>query len=185
VLLVALVAGGVGIALALRGDDEPSDAASSPITSEAPGAQDSASPPTGEAAPAPEPVPDAEPPELPGSDGPCPTGAPSVTITEVVPVNDPARPEWWDVTIRGTVTNEATGVVLITAVEIPVTYGAPSPARTVSAYASPDTPVLGPGQSTTFDTMDGGRSRVQPTVGEPGLKWGWEDWGLHTTCPKN
>src|SRR5690606_6691693 len=62
----------------------------------------------------------AEPP--PAAPVPCPTGAPSATVTEVVATRwDPELlPEWWDVTVRGQVTNGASADIDVWGVDVTV-----------------------------------------------------------------
>jgi hypothetical protein len=141
------------------------------------------------------PVPELEPPpvELPeGEPGipvpgptttapPCPTGAPIATITEFSATTyDPTWvPAWYDVVVRGTVTNNATATVHIWDVSVDM---AASPTTTALGFTG--VTVLRPGESATFEATTYAESSGEPTPGGTTISWDWEDvehWGCGTS----
>ena len=115
--------------------------------------------------------------DRPGAAAPasCPSGAPSATVTAVdaIQVDPEFLPEWWDITLRGTVTNDTSAPVVVFAIEIPV-----SGDTAKTALAFPEEVTIEPGRTVPFETLYSIESQVRPTVGHPVPDWDWSDWQL-------
>lgn len=73
---------------------------------------------------------------------------------------------WYEVTIRGSITNNASGSVNVYAVDVAV--GASYPAMGI-----PQTMTLRPGQTTSWDASTLDEFSGQPSAGKVTLQWDW------------
>lgn|GEM_PF-2074619 len=127
------------------------------------------------------PPPEPELPEPPpAAPVPCPTGAPSATVTEVVATRwDPELlPEWWDVTVRGQVTNGASADIDVWGVDVTVVGDGSE-----VAYGITDVLTVAPGGSATFEAYASVASATRPSTGEVSVQWDWSSWE-HVGCPR-
>lgn len=117
--------------------------------------------------------------EAPGSPAaePCPTGAPTVTLTEVVATQ--SSHELWAVTVRGEVTNETSADIDAWGVDVSVVGDLDQ-----VAYGFPDTRTLVPGGSTAFEAFAlVASSSARPSIGGVTIQWDWSS-SEHVGCPR-
>lgn len=105
---------------------------------------------------------------------PCPTGEPSVSVTEVrsEPIDPDYSPGYWNVTVKGTVRNDTSAVVDVYNVTVMIDGASTDSYGSVSDYS------LRPGASTTF-TADEYYFESQGPPGSASATldgWSWGSW---------
>lgn len=102
---------------------------------------------------------------------PCPTGEPWFEVTEFIPVQESPvyLPDWWTVTVRGSVTNGTSADIFISMIEVDVVADSPT-----TALGFPSVYTLRPGEATQWEAKAFAvRSASMPTSGSlrGGHRW--------------
>ncbi|WCO68933.1 trypsin-like peptidase domain-containing protein [Iamia majanohamensis] len=134
-------------------------------------------PPIVEPEPEPEPLPEPTLPPIPTlpptTTVPCPTGAPTVTVdaADAVQESPEYSPEWWSISVRGTVRNDTSASITVGMVDITVDGVPGTHLGFVDAFE------LRPGEASPF-SADLYVDSASPPGGASATMngWGWADW---------